>query len=430
MHAARLRACETFAALLRTPLCGCGGVALRENCSHLVHQAPLFSRSAPCLARKSTSSRRASIVSHALIACLLLLLSLELHAQALWPTPDWSETTAAPALLQHVETAFLPDAQPPLAGVRALLVVRGGGILVERYRSGFDARHKFISWSMGKSFTHALAGIMVRQGRLALHEPLPVPEWRLGANDPRAAITLDQALRMSTGLVFNEDYESLTNSDAIRMLFGSAAADMGAYAASRPLLHQPGTHWSYSSGTTNLISRVLRDLAGGTEIAYRQFIDKELLSPIGIDDAVLEFDASGTLIASSLLFMSARDYARFGLLYLRDGAWNGRRLLPRGWVEHARTATADSDGRYGAHWWLSAYAGPGRARQARLAFPPDTFMAQGFQEQSIIIVPSHDLVIVCLALIGDEDVSTLKDYLAYIVELLPPVVAAPVTAQP
>jgi CubicO group peptidase (beta-lactamase class C family) len=356
-----------------------------------------------------------------LIALLLSLsLSCATVAQSAWPEPDWIEAPAAPALAQHVAGAFAGDAAPPLSGVRALLVVQGGRIIVERYRSGFDAKHKFISWSMGKSFAHALAGIMVREGRLALDEPLPVPEWRRQANDPRAAITLDQALRMSTGLAFNEDYESLADSDAIRMLFGSAAGDMGAYAASRPLLHAPGTHWNYSSGTTNIISRVLRDLAGGSEEAYRRFIDSELLRPIGIDDAVLEFDAAGTLIASSLLFMSARDYARFGLLYLRDGQWNGRQLLPQGWVAHARAATPGSGGRYGAHWWLSAYAGADRARVALHEFPPDTFMAQGFQEQSIIIVPSHDLLIVCLSLISDEDVSQLKDYLARIVALLPP----------
>ena len=336
---------------------------------------------------------------------------------AQWAGDEWGGQRIDPVLEAQVDTAFAEAAPAPLAGVRALLVVRGGEIVAERYRGGFDASSRFLSWSMAKSFAHALAGIMVRQGRIALDTPLPVPEWQLVADDPRRAITLDNALRMSTGLAFDENYERLASSDAIRMLFGDGAGDMGHYAASRPLLYPPGTHWEYSSGTTNIVSRVIRDLAGGTEDAYRGFIARELLEPIGIRDAVLEFDASGTLIASSLIFMSARDYARFGLLYLRGGVWNGRRILPEGWVRHASTPTAGAGGRYGAHWWLSGFASPRRVAHATREFPADAFMAQGHQEQSIIVVPSRDLVVVCLSLIDDEDVSALKDYLVRIVEL-------------
>ena len=353
-----------------------------------------------------------------LILALTWLLTTPALAQQ-WPGPEWVEHRVEPALAAHVDSAFDEAAPAPLDGVRALLVVQGGEIIAERYRAGFNASSRFLSWSMAKSFAHALAGIMVRDGRIALDTPLPVPEWQLVTDDPRRAITLEHALRMSTGLAFDENYEALASSDAIRMLFGDGAADMGHYAASLPLVYPPGSHWEYSSGTTNIVSRVIRDLAGGNEEAYRAFITRKLLEPIGIRDAVLEFDAAGTLIASSLIFMRARDYARFGLLYLRDGEWNSQRILPEGWVQHARTPTVGSGGRYGAQWWLSGFANSRRVPHALHQFPADTFMAQGHQEQSIIVVPSHDLVVVCLSLIDDDDVSVLNDYLARIVELVP-----------
>jgi CubicO group peptidase (beta-lactamase class C family) len=203
------------------------------------------------------------------------------------------------------------------------------------------------------------------------------------------------------------------------MLFGDGARDMGGYASSKPLAYAPGTHWSYSSGTTNIISRAVRDAAGGTEDAYRAFIDRELLGPIGIDDAVLEFDAAGTLIGSSLIFMSARDYARFGLLYLRDGVWNGRRILPEGWVDHARKPTPGSNGRYGAQWWLS-FSNPERVAGSSMHLPEDAFMARGHQEQAIIVIPSRDLVLVMLSLIDDADVAALQDYVAGVVDAVSP----------
>lgn len=332
------------------------------------------------------------------------------------PGDDWTVSAADPELARELEIAFHPDAAPVLRGVRAVLLARGDRIIAERYREGFSADSRFLSWSMAKSITHALAGVMVREGKLALDAPLPVPEWQRDPQDPRRAVTLDQALRMSTGLGFSEDYEDLLDSDVIRMLFGRGAVDMGAYAASRPLQHAPGTHWAYSSGTTNIVSRVIRDSAGGTEDAYRAFIDRELLSPLGIRDAVLEFDAAGSLIGSSLVFMRARDYARFGLLYLHDGVWGERRILPEGWVAQARRATPGSDGSYGAHWWLS-FAAEDRVPSAIRRFPDDAFMARGHQEQSIIVVPSKGLVLVCLSLIDESDVSVLQDYLAGLIEV-------------
>lgn len=339
-----------------------------------------------------------------------------------WPGEDWPEVHPSEGFSKLeldtiVERAFAEDAPAALQGVRAVLVVRAGGIAAERYDEGFGPDSKLVSWSVGKSFTHGLTGIMVRDGKIALQDPLPVPEWQEG--DPRKEITLDDALKMSTGLEFSEDYVNMATSDVIQMLFGSEYKDMGAFAASKPLIHEPGTHWYYSSGTTNMISRVLRDLSGGTEETYRAFMDAELFDPIGITSAVPEFDGAGTFIGSSLIFMTARDYARYGLLYMRDGVWNGKRILPEGWADHARTPLPTSNGQYGAHWWLDKYSAQSMVPNAKRSFPPDTFMARGHEEQSIIVVPSKDVIVVCLSLVSEPDTSELKDYLAEIVSVFP-----------
>lgn len=343
-----------------------------------------------------------------------------------WPTEAWpqdvpGEDHSKVELDALVARAFEVDAPKALQGIRAVLVVHRGGVAAEHYDTGFSADSKLVSWSMGKSFTHALAGIMIRDGKIALDTPLPVPEWQERADDPRQAITLDDALHMSSGLEFSEDYEDMLTSDVITMLFGAGYTDMGGYAADKPLIHEPGEHWSYSSGTTNMISRVLRDLSGGTEESYRSFISEELFQPLGIRNYGAEFDGSGTFIGSSLLFMTARDFARFGLLYMRDGVWDGKRLIPEGWVDHARIETPASNGRYGAHWWLDGYADPPQIANATLAFPPDTFMARGHEEQSIIIIPSKDVIIVCLSLVTERDLSDMRDYLAGIAAVFPDV---------
>ncbi len=343
-----------------------------------------------------------------------------------WPTEVWPQDVpggdySKVELDALVARAFEADAPKALQGIRAVLVVHRGGVAAEQYDTGFGADSKLVSWSMGKSFTHALAGIMIRDGKIALDTPLPVPEWQERTDDPRQAITLDDALHMSSGLEFSEDYEDMLTSDVITMLFGEGNGDMGHYAADKPLIHEPGEHWSYSSGTTNMISRVLRDLSGGTEESYRSFMSQELFKPLGIRNYEAEFDGSGTLIGSSLIFMTARDYARFGLLYMRDGVWDGKRLIPEGWVDHARIETPASNGRYGAHWWLDGYVDPPQVANATAAFPPDTFMARGHEEQSIIVIPSKDVIIVCLSLVTEPDLSDMRDYLAGIAAVFPDV---------
>jgi CubicO group peptidase (beta-lactamase class C family) len=279
-----------------------------------------------------------------------------------------------------VDRAFAPGS--PHGETLALLVVHRGRLVFERYAEGRGAADTFPSWSMAKSMLHAVVGILVGEGRLDLDAPAPLAAWRR-EGDPRGAITLEQLLRMVDGLDFVELYEPTGYSDVVAMIFGAGKADVAAYAIARPLLHPAGTYWSYSSGTSNVVARIAGDAVGGGPEAMLAFLRERLFGPIGMASAKPRFDAAGTFIGSSFVFATAHDFARFGLLYLRDGTWDGARLLPRGWVDHARSETPASIGRYGAHWWL-ALDGSG------------IFTANGFQGQYIAIDPARDLVVVRL----------------------------------
>jgi CubicO group peptidase (beta-lactamase class C family) len=190
---------------------------------------------------------------------------------------------------------------------------------------------------------------------------------------------------MRDGLAFVEDYVDERISDVIEMLFGAGQADMAHFAADRPLAAAPGERFNYSSGTSNIISSVVGRTVGAGQ-PYAQFLGERLFARIGMHSATPEFDAAGTWVASSYVRASARDFARFGLLYLRDGVWDGTRLLPEGWVDYGRTiASVDpEDGPYGAHWWGVAGDTLG------------TFRASGYDGQSITVCPALDLVVVRL----------------------------------
>ena len=192
-----------------------------------------------------------------------------------------------------------------------------------------------LGWSMTKSVTNALIGILVKQGKLSLDQLAPVPEWSDPA-DPRHAITLDQLMRMSSGLEFSEDYADLTTG-VTQMLYNTD--DMGAYAAAAPLEAEPDGVWNYSSGTANIVSRIVRDTVGGSDEEYLTFPRRALFDPIGMTSAVMEPDASDTFVGSSYMYATARDWARFGLLFLQDGMWEGERILPEGWVDYSITPT-------------------------------------------------------------------------------------------
>src|SRR5262245_28905085 len=303
--------------------------------------------------------------------------------------PEGNRVTFAPnaALERALDGAFTEgDARTPRR-TRAIVVVHRGRIVAERYAPGVGPETALPGWSMTKSVFGALAGILVGRGVWRLDAPPPLAAWR-GPGDPRAAITLDQLLRMSSGLAFDENYGDPL-SDVNVMLWGSR--DAGAFAARKELAHEPGAHWNYSSGTTNVLSRAMRESLGRD---YAAFPRLALFDRLGMASALIEPDASGTFVGSSLMFATARDWARFGLLFANDGKWHGERILPEGWVRYSATpAPAAPKGEYGAHWWLKL-SRPGGAPAVQL--PPDTFYAAGHGGQFVTVVPSRSLVIVRL----------------------------------
>lgn len=304
-----------------------------------------------------------------------------------WPTAEWPES--APdidvdvAKLEAAAGAAFQTPPPATDGeTLALLAVHRGRVVFERYAPGRGSADTFPSWSMAKSMTHAAIGILLGEGRVDLHAPAPIAAWR-GDGDPRGAITLEHLLRMVDGLDFVEVYEATGRSDVIEMLFGAGKEDVAGYTIARALARPPGTYWNYSSGTSNVVAAIAGAAVGGGRDGMEAFLRSALFGPIGMRSAKPRFDPAGTFIGSSFVFATARDFARFGLLYLRDGVWDGKRVLPAGWVDHARTPTAASFGQYGAHWWLALDG-------TRI------FTANGFQGQYIVVDPERDLVLVRL----------------------------------
>ena len=306
------------------------------------------------------------------------------------------------------------DDTGPLATTYAVVVIHRGRLIAERYHGGlphFDrppepvtVESRLLSWSMAKSMLHAVVGLLVKDGRLDLDAPADVPEWS-APDDPRHPITLRHLLAMRDGLDFAEDYVDDRTSDVIAMLFGDGQADMAHFAADRPLAAAPDARFNYSSGTTNIISAVVaRQLGPGAP--YEAFLHERLFGPIGMASARPAFDGAGTWVASSYVRATARDFARFGLLYLRDGVWDGTRLLPEGWVDYGRTIESvdPEDGPYGAHWWGVAGDTLG------------TFRASGFEGQSITLCPALDLVVVRLGQTPTEHDPDLVAWRADVVE--------------
>lgn len=304
-----------------------------------------------------------------------------------WPTENWTVAEPGPGVDRAaLEAAMDRSFSGPLEGTRSVIAVHRGRIVAERYAPGIRPDQRQISHSTAKPITAVLAGILARQGRIDPFAPAPVATWRCDPGDPRAKITLANLLHMSSGLEWTEDYVDML-SDVVVLLAGVGYDDQGGWVASRPLVHEPGEHFSYSSGTTQLVSSILRDAVGGTREDYLAFMHAELFEPLGMKSAIPEFDPAGTFVGSSWFWAVPRDYARFAYLLLRGGEWNGREIVEESWVNFMRTpAPADNNrfigGQYGAHtrlWW------PGDS---------DAFGHAGFLGQAIVVVPSKDLVVV------------------------------------
>ena len=261
----------------------------------------------------------------------------------------------------------------------AFMVIHKGVPVAEQYQPEFGPKTRFLSWSMAKSFTGALVGIMVKNGLLSPDQKMNIPEWR---SDLRAGITLRNLLQMESGLAWNEEYGN--RSDVTVMLH--EYADFGSFALNKKPEHPPGSFWYYSSGTPNIVTRIMRNTIHADSVYY-SFPQTALFDKIGIYDAIFETDESGTFAGSSYLYATLRDYGRFGLLYLRDGVFNGERILPEGWVNFSTTPSPHSKGSYGAYFWLN------RDRKSN-SIPADMYYANGHDGQRIFIIPSRDLVIV------------------------------------
>ena len=312
-----------------------------------------------------------------------------------WPTETWATAELdprvdRPALEKLLDHAFAGPEPDDLERTHGVVVVHRGAVVAERYPDDVAPDDAFRSWSMAKSITAALVGILVRDGRLDVQAPIPVKEW--ADDDPRSRITIDQMLRMVDGLRFREA-EALANggvkyypdeeNDVVQMLFGPGRDDVARYSSTLPKVAEPEERWNYNSGASNLLSRLIADTVGGGPDGMRAFMEHELFGPLGMRTAAPVFDAAGTFVGSAYCPCSARDFARFGLLFLRDGVWDGRRLLPEGWADYVRTPSVVSNGLYGAHFWTI----PGSL---------GTFECHGAFGQRTTIVPKLDLIVVRL----------------------------------
>lgn len=320
-----------------------------------------------------------------------------------WPTAEPVLATDSATLARDVDAFFERVGWSGATDTRALLVIQSGHIVVERYAPDFDSRTRFHSWSAAKTYTQALAGILIKDNLLQLDDPAPVPQWR-SKDDPRGEITLRHLLHMTTGLD-NADASGFV-SDA---LFGDGAVDVANYSAERELQHPPGTHWEYSTATSTILAGVVGRAVGDNAQQRRDFMQSRFFAPIGAADTVFEFDAQGHFLGGSHLYANAHDYARMGLLYLRDGVWDGQRIFPPGWVEFTREpAPVDNNGVYGAHVWLNLEPKEGQMKLLPGA-PLSAFGAAGNSGQYVMVVPSHDIVLVRLGEIQPQGEATMLE---------------------
>lgn len=283
-------------------------------------------------------------------------------------------------LNKAVDYAFEPNAEDKKS-TRAVVVVYKDQIIYEKYAPGFSKDSRLLGWSMTKSITGTLFGILQKQGKLNVNQPAPISEWK---NDERKSITISNLLQMNSGLEWDEDYGKI--SDVTKMLFQES--DMSKSQINKPLVGKPNATWNYSSGTTNLLSGILRKQFK-THQEYLDFWYNALIDKIGMHSMLVEADLAGNYIGSSYAWANARDWAKFGLLYLHKGNWNGEQLFDPNWAKYVAIPTPTSENQYGAQFWLNT---GGKMPDC----PKDVYYADGFQGQRVFIIPSHDMVVVRL----------------------------------
>src|SRR5205807_9069091 len=292
-----------------------------------------------------------------------------------------------PALKAALDHAFEEPPEPPLRRTKAVVVVHDGRVIAERYAAGIGVNTPLLGFSMTKSVVNALIGVLTQHGLTSPSLPAPIPEWH-GTEDPRREIEMGHLMRMTSGLALDE-----TNSGfdpASRMYLEE---DTAAYGVKAKMIAPIGTRWHYSSPTTQILARIVRDLTGGPEQTLA-FAWRELFNPLGMRNVTLEFDGAGTLQGSTYMLASARDWAKFGLLYLHDGVLAGKRILHEDWVDFSAAATLDTD--YGAGFWTNRSEHRFAKARVRLGVPRDAFFASGDLGQRVAIIPSQQMIVVRL----------------------------------
>ena len=330
------------------------------------------------------------------------------------PIGDWEAVEPHESVdVQEMDQAIaiLASQDPAVGETSALVVIHNGRIVREVYGPDADVDSTLISWSIAKTITQALVGMAVEDGLLSLDQKNLFPEW---SNDERSTISLRHLLNMASGLEWREDYVDDQASDVIDMLFGDNefSGDHAAFAIAKKLEAKPGSKYSYSSGTTNIITKLLAQVLGeksGSSLVMQEFMQSRLFDPLGMASAKARFDASGNFVGSSYVYATARDFARFGLLYLNDGAWGSSQILSREWVRFAGSAFAhDSENGfdYGGHMWIS---------------PDDegSMLSLGYQGQHIWVSPRRNLVLVRLGVTDAAIAPNLHAQLLRIIRAFP-----------
>ena len=355
----------------------------------------------------------------ALIACQSAPVAPPLTPQAQAAVVADPGTTSRADLARSIDALFTA---PEAGETRALLVWRDGRPIAERYGPGYDRNTRFISWSMAKSVTGVLIGMLVSDGRLRLDDSVPIPLWQR-PGDPRGEITLRQLLQMRSGLHHVEAGDPPYDSDEVRMLFLDGRDDMARYAEAQPLQYDAGRKWVYSTNTSvilaDLAARVLAP-GGNPEMRRRAVLDylhTRLFDPVGMRSATPEFDAAGTMIGGSAIHATARDWALFGEFLRHRGAAGGVQLVPRQWIDFM-TTPSPREAQYGAQIWLNRKATVGDASLFPGRGPADLFACEGHLGQYVLVSPSRRLVVVRLGMTPEDHLDKVTSKLGDIVGLI------------
>lgn len=359
-------------------------------------------------------------------ACAALALAAHALSQEAASGPGLSAFSGSPSLsrarlVAATDPFFDVAASPSMGETRALLVLQDGKIVAERYAPGYGPDSRFLSWSLGKTVTGLLVGIMVGDGRLALDDPAPVAAWRQ-PGDPRASITLRHLMQMRSGLAHVELSEPREKADSLRMLVGPGAPDQAGYAEAKPLLEgPPGSRFKYSSATTMILSGIVTGALTPVRdpeerrAAMAQFIQARLAGPLGLKSLFAEYDESGTMLGGAMMHMSARDYARIGELLRNHGRVGEVQLVPERWIDFM-TSPSPANAAYGGQLWLNRGGSPTELFPGEAS--PSIYAAVGYRGQYIIVAPRSRLTIVRLGVTNERDLPELRHALARLVRAL------------